>query len=154
MSAEGNRINAADTDAVRALKNKQPSTVGELRAVLGLLRYYTQYIKDFSRIASPLYNLLKRPVETEILQNKKRTWQTKRWSWGVLSSTPIEWNDIHLSVLEQLMDCLTQPPVLGFLKFSQPFILHTDVSNQGLGAVLYQKQNGKLSVISVTARDP
>lgn len=62
-SAEGNRIDPADTVAVAALKNNQPGTVGELRAVLGLLSYYRQYIKDFSRIASPLYELIKRPEE-------------------------------------------------------------------------------------------
>lgn len=75
--AEGNRIDPADTVAVTALKNKQPSTVGELTAVMGLLSYYRQHIKDFSRIASPLYDLLKGPVEAEIPQNKGRLWQTK-----------------------------------------------------------------------------
>lgn len=65
VSAEGNRIDPADTVAVTALRDKQPSTVGELRAVLGLLSYYRQYIKDFSRIASPLYDLLKGPMEAE-----------------------------------------------------------------------------------------
>ncbi len=152
VSAEGNRIDPADTAAVTALKNKQPSSVGELRAVLGLLSYYRQYIKDFSRIASPLYDLLKGPGETEILQNEKRKWQTKRNSRGVPSSTPIQWTDMHQSVLEQLIDCLTQPPVLGFPEFSQPFILHTDASNKGVGAVLYQKQNGKLRVIAYGSR--
>lgn len=36
MSAEGNRMDLANTAAVRALKNKQPGTVSELRALLGL----------------------------------------------------------------------------------------------------------------------
>lgn len=80
MSAEDNRINHTDIVAVIALINKHTSTVGELRAVLGLLRYYRQYVKDFSFIASPLYDLLKGPVETEnmaTLRNKRRMWQTK-----------------------------------------------------------------------------
>lgn len=59
VSAEGSKMHLADTAAVRALKNKQPGTVGELRAILGLLSYYRQYMKDFSHIASPLYDLLK-----------------------------------------------------------------------------------------------
>lgn len=152
VSAEGNRMDSADTAAVRALKDKQPGTVGELRAILGLLSYYRQYIKDFSRIACPLYELFKKPAETETLQNKKRKWQTKRNSKGMPSNTPIEWTDAHQSILEQLIDCLIQPPVLGFPEFSQPFILHTDASNQGLGAVLYQRQNGKLRVIAYGSR--
>ena len=65
VSAEGNRMDSADTAAVRALKDKQPGTVGKLRAILGLLSYYRQYIKDFSRIACPLYDLLKKPARSE-----------------------------------------------------------------------------------------
>jgi len=37
VSAEGSKIDPADTEAVRALREKRPSTVGQLRAVLGLL---------------------------------------------------------------------------------------------------------------------
>lgn len=47
-----------------------------------------------------------------------------------------------------MIDCLIQPPVLGFPEFSQPFILHTVATNQGLGAVLYQRQGGKFCVIA------
>lgn len=83
-------MDPADTAAVTALKDKQPGTVGELRAVLGLLSYYRQYIKDFSCIASPLYDLLKAPVQIETQQNTKRNWQTKRNTRGLPSSTPIE----------------------------------------------------------------
>lgn len=152
VSAEGSRMDPADTVAVRAPKDKQPGTVGELRAILGLLSYYWQYIKDFSRIASPLYDLLKAPVETETLKNKKRKWQTKRNRRGVPSNTPIAWADVYQTILEQLIDCLIQPPILGFPEFSEPFILHTGASNQGLGVVLYQRQNGKLRVIAYGSR--
>lgn len=43
MSAEGSRINPTDSTAMTALKDKQPGTVGELRAMLGLFSYYKQY---------------------------------------------------------------------------------------------------------------
>lgn len=150
VSAEGSKMDPADTAAVRSLKNKQPGTVGELRAILGLLSYYRQYIKDFSRIASPLYDLLKVPSKPEAQQYTRKG--TMRQNNSVPSSTPIQWSDVHQSVLEQLIDCLVQPPVLGFPDFTQPFVLHTDASNQGLGAVLYQRQNGKLRVIAYGSR--
>ncbi|KAI3369517.1 hypothetical protein L3Q82_007728 [Scortum barcoo] len=59
VSAEGSKVDPADTIAVTALKNRRPSNVGELQAIMGLLSYYRQYIQDFSRIAGPLYDLLK-----------------------------------------------------------------------------------------------
>ena len=39
ISAEGSKMDPADTIAVRALKEKRPHTVGELRAIMGLLSY-------------------------------------------------------------------------------------------------------------------
>ncbi len=46
------------------------------------------------------------------------------------------WTDKHQEILEGLIDCLVEPPILAFPDFSQPFVLHTDASNQGLGAIL------------------
>lgn len=153
VSAEGSKVDPADTEAVRSLKDKQPKNVGELRRVLGLLSYYRQYIKDFSRIASPLYDLLKStPEDKTCMRDNQRKPKTKCMKTGVPSSKPIPWTDQHQSTLEQLIDCLLQPPVLAFPDFSQPFVLHTDASAQGLGAVLYQHQNGKLRVIAYGSR--
>ena len=51
-------MDAADVVAVVALKGAKPSTVGALRKLLGIISYYRQYIKDFSRSARPLYDIL------------------------------------------------------------------------------------------------
>ena len=45
---------------------------------------------------------------------------------------------------EMLKELLTSAPVLAFPDFSIPFILETDASLQGLGAVLAQQQSDKL----------
>lgn len=50
------------------------------------------------------------------------------------------------------MTLLTNPPVLAYPDFNHPFRLHTDASDQGPGAVLYQHQNGKLRVIGYGSR--
>ena len=68
------------------------------------------------------------------------------------SSQPIQWNTEHQEALNILLDCLLRPPILGYPDYSQPFELHTDASHQGLGAVLYQKQDGKMRVMGYASR--
>ena len=53
---------------------------------------------------------------------------------------------------EKLVDCLANPPILGYPDYRLPFVLHTDASNEGLGAVLYQRQSGKMRVIGYGSR--
>ena len=38
---------------------------------------------------------------------------------------------------------------MGYPDYKQPFVLHTDASLDGLGAVLYQKQDGRMRVIII-----
>lgn len=128
-------------------------SLGQLRAVLGLLSYYRQYIQDFSKIAGPLYDLLKGAVE---VKEEGRNGAASKWikskKRGVPSQKTILWLKHHQQRLEKLIDCLTEPPILGFPDFSKPYILHMDASNLGLGAVLYQRQEGKLRVIAYGSR--
>ncbi|KAL9983146.1 hypothetical protein ACROYT_G005278 [Oculina patagonica] len=58
VSADGYTMDSADVAAGAALKETKPRTVGELRKLLGFISYYRQYIRDFSRLAKPLYDLL------------------------------------------------------------------------------------------------
>ena len=45
---------------VTDLVTNVPSNIGQLRRVLGLIRYYRRCVKGFSRIAQPLFDLLKK----------------------------------------------------------------------------------------------
>ena len=60
-------------------------------------------------------------------------------------------NSIRRAV-ETLLDHLVSPPILGYPDFSNSFVLHIDASQEGLGAVLYQKQDGKIRVIGYGSR--
>ena len=72
---------------------------------------------------------------------------------GQLSSrTCIEWTDEQQKALDKIVKRLTNPPVLAYPNYSQPFILHTDASKDGLGAILYQVQDGKMRVIGYASR--
>lgn len=115
ISSEGSKIDPADTLVVRALKYKQPSTVGELRAIMGLLSYYRQYIQDFSWMAVPLYDLMKAHAHLE--RNGKRgpnTSQNRRKQSGASFNHPIVWTDAHQCLLEELLDHLVEPPIRAF----------------------------------------
>jgi len=69
-------VDPSNVKAVLALKETNPKTVVDVRNLLGLLGYYRKYIQDFSRIAHPLFELLKTPV----VKINKRPIQTGRQS--------------------------------------------------------------------------
>lgn len=157
VSGDGIQIDPADLEAVRALKNKEPRTVGEVRTLLGFLSYYRSYIQDFSRLAKPLFELLLTPPGTrESTQNpqvpNRRGARRKNEKGQLNSRTPIVWTAEHQDAVSKFVDMLTSPPVLAYPDCDLPFVLHTDASNEGLGAVLYQQQGNKLRVIGYGSR--
>ena len=60
------------------------------------------------------------------------------------SNHRVTWTEEHQKRLEMLIHRLPSPPVMAFPDFTKPFGLHTDASQEGLKAVLYQEQDGKL----------
>ena len=70
----------------------------------------------------------------------------------VPSSSPMQWETQHQSTLEVLIDHITSPPLLAYPDYNAPFIVHTDASQDGLSAVLYQEQNGSTQVIAYASR--
>jgi len=92
--------------------------------------------KNFAQIAKPLNELLK-GHENKRNKNKRTT---------------IEVTQDAVNAFEELKQHLISPPILGYADYSLPFELHTDASSQGLGAVLYQRQNNVLRVIAYASR--
>ena len=88
---------------------------------MGATGFYRHFIKGYANIAKPLSDLLSG-------NNSK------------LKSEGVELSEEALQAYDQLkMKCMTAP-VLAFANFEKPFLLETDTSNEGLGAVLLQKQ--------------
>ncbi|KAL1272216.1 hypothetical protein QQF64_028078 [Cirrhinus molitorella] len=148
VSAEGVRVDPRDLEAVRSLTRRTPQTVGDVRRLVGFLSYYRTFIQDFSRVARPLYELLQ--AKTGVGQDLPIRRKVK--GPQVPSKTPVEWRRDHQQALERLVGMLEEPPVLAYPDFNLPFTVHTDASEEGLGAILYQRQEGKRRVIGYGSR--
>ena len=59
VSSSGYSPDLSNIVAVTELANETPTTVGHVRKLLGLVRQYRKFIQDFSKITSPLFDLLK-----------------------------------------------------------------------------------------------
>ena len=119
----------------------KPTTKEEVRQFLGFVGYYRKFVKDFAKIARPLTDLLPSTVRRK---NRKKP-QTE-------TENPFSWGDSQDKAFTELKRQLSSPPILGYPDYTLPFELHTDASGRGLGAVLYQEQNGLKRVISYASR--
>jgi hypothetical protein len=104
-----------DDHKVKAILDWEPSRiVPTLRSFLGLACYYRKFIKNFTKIATPLTNLLKK------------------------SSITYEWNEACNEAFETLKGILVKAPVLKLPNFDKDFEIHSDASDFAIGGVLVQ----------------
>lgn len=115
-----------------------PTTPEEVRKFLGFVGYYRKFIRNFSKIARPLSELM--PIPTDSKRSSKK--RGKVWKWG----------SEEQNAFDRLKEALATPPILGYADYSLPFELHIDASKIALGAVLYQKQGDVKRVISYASR--
>ena len=66
MSEDGYYIDSENIQSILKLKDAMPRTA-EVRQLTGLLGYYRHYIESLSRIAKPIYNMLKNASDTKHL---------------------------------------------------------------------------------------
>lgn len=110
-------------------KLKIPRDKKELQSFLGLINYCRKFIKDLSKIAAPLFGLLKDEIKKEIFMKR------------------INEPDI-ISSFNKIKEEISKDVVLSIPNKNGLFILTTDASKAGIGAVLSQVQNGKEKIIS------
>ena len=112
ITREGLKTNPRLIAAVKEFPT--PKNVQDVQRFLGLSSYYRRFICNFARIAAPLHRLTRKDVQ---------------WSWC---------SHCELA-FQRLKDLLTTAPILAYPNFKQEYVLETDASVQGLGAVLSQE---------------
>jgi hypothetical protein len=109
----GDGISVDPSKVQEVMDWKPPTSVHQIRSFLGLAGYYRRFIPDFSRIAKPMTELLKKGVK-------------------------FSWDQKCEDAFHTLRNHLTTTPVLAQPDVSKPFDIYCDASGTGLGCVLMQ----------------
>jgi hypothetical protein len=105
---------SVDLEKVKAIMEwPVPKNAHEVRSFMGLAGYYWRFVEGFSKIAKPITTL-----------------QCKGVSY--------EWTEECDSAFIELKRLLRSAPILRVLDMEKDFMVCTDASKQGLGAVLMQ----------------
>ena len=96
-----------------------PATKREVQSLLGLCNYYSEFIKDYTYLAQPLIELTKKNMPEKVVWCKRLD-----------------------DAFRALKDALCAGPILQLPDVTKPFILQTDASSSGIGAVLMQEIDG------------
>ena len=142
LSAEG--VATDPTNVEKVVQWPVPRNAREVRSFLGTAGFYRRYVKDFSKIAAPLQQLVNQDPQKGVKKGRQKVAPSKGMTW--------KWTEECQRSFELLKSALTTAPVLGYADFTKPFILEIDASFQGLGAVLSQKQEGRTRVIAYASR--
>lgn len=111
----------------------------KIQSFLGLVMWYQRFIPNCSTIAKPLFQLTSGPNT-----NKRRGNRSKKRRENLHRKlTTADWTPDCEKSLQSLKNALLANVVLAHPDFSKPFILSTDASTDGLGAVLSQVVPGE-----------
>lgn len=108
---------------------KLPTTKKMLRSFLGLVSFYRKFIENAASISSPLSDMLRKDVKE-----------------------PLIWSENSLQSFEKLKTILSSDPVLRIPDVDEPFILRTDASGEGLGALMLQYHQGTPHPVAYASR--
>lgn len=125
ISAEGVKADPSKVEAVRGWPVPRNQT--EVRSFLGLASYYRHFMRSFAEIARPLHQLMEKG---------------KKFHWG---------EDCQRAFFT-LKSCLISAPVLAYPDPLKQFILDTNASDVGIGAVLSQVEGGMERVVAYASR--
>ncbi|GFX26243.1 retrovirus-related Pol polyprotein from transposon 297 [Trichonephila clavipes] len=108
-------IKTDETKVQAIVEMKPPRNSKEVSEFLGMSQWYAKFIKNYSDICEPLYNLKRK---------------LKKFIWSIQAQ----------KAFDAVKAAVTKAPVLKFPDFKKTFELFTDASSIGVGAVLNQEQ--------------
>ena len=120
ISSRGIEVDKAKIDIISKLP--PPTNVKTIRQFLGHAGFYRRFIKDFAKIAKPLYKLLEKDAK-------------------------FIWEENCQKSFEELKSHLTTAPVVRAPNWQLPFEVMCDASDLAIGAVLGQREDGKPHVV-------
>ncbi|EFO99372.1 hypothetical protein CRE_18271 [Caenorhabditis remanei] len=120
ITPEGVKTEEAKVDKMK--KFARPEDVKQLQSFLGLVGYYRNFIMSYSKIAYPL----------NFLTSKKNA-----WVWGTEQENAF----VQLKSSVCSAPVLKQPDPETAISGARPYLIYTDASRQGVGAVLAQEAN-------------
>ena len=110
-------------EQVRTVKEwPTPTTTKHVEQFLGLVNYHRMFIKDFARVATPLYS--------------------------ITGKQAFRWDEEQQLAFDEIKQLLSEPPILTLPNRTDKFILDTDASDFAIGAELLQIQGGEERVIA------
>jgi len=119
---------ATDPEKTRLIRDwPVPRNLKELRSYLGLTSYYRKFVKDYSKIAVPLTDLLKKDHR-------------------------YVWTEDCQQAFDQLKAAFMSPPVLALPRNEGLMILQTDAADRSIGAILSQVQDGHERMVAYAGR--
>lgn len=142
---------ATDPEKLEAVARwPKPTDLKSLRSFLGFCGYYRRFIANYSVIVRPLTELTKGYAPTQ-RGRKQAPDKTKTY---FKDSEPFRdrWDQSCTDAFNRIIQCLLNAPVLAFADANKPYVLHTDASFNGLGAVLYQEHPEGLRPVAFASR--
>jgi hypothetical protein len=104
-----------------------PTKATHVRSFIGTAGYYRKFIRDFSKITSPLTDLTK-------------------------DNVPFQWTSMHEEAFRKLKSMMVEAPILILPDPSLPYVVNTDASGYAIGAVLQQDQGRGLQPIAFLSK--